>query len=227
MFCERTSGSVARHTVNGRRRRIPGDGDGTQVRRLPTNVVRAIERATNRRLRDLVDADRAAGRKWGKIAARLNDATGGRFALTAEEIRRFAVESGIELAPGPRRQRTEDVGAAHTPNAALKDMKRRDPAPARRLTQSAQRLTPAAGTVAHATAALRAAFTRAGALPTRIERSRVERYLSELDDAERQELLTELLLAKFRRATPVVEDTSSRSSSVRTVGGGLPSLGRR
>ena len=202
-------------TSNKRRSREPSGPE------ISLNVRRAVERHINRRLRDRVDADRASGKTWDRIASDLNQATGGRFGLTGAAIRRFAVESKIDLAPRPRK--------AEPPVRADRASERKPAAartrPAREETV-VERPEAAVGTIAHAVAALRGRAAP-GRTPRGVDRQRAARYVRSLDEQARTALLVELLVAKLSPPVRPIESKMKPSSSVRAVSGGLPGLGKR
>jgi hypothetical protein len=191
-------------------------------RRLPLSVVRVVEAALGTRLRNAVDDRRRAGMTWSVIARELNEAGRGRYRLTGAELRRFAVEAGVDLAPGPVTQRPLPPERPDALSRLQRPRQVRDSAPA---VPSVAHQPPKPGTVAHAVSNLRRAAVP-GRAPRRVDRPRTAAYVRSLEPAQREQLLVDLLLAKLAPVGKPIESGAATSVSVRTVSGGLPSLGR-
>lgn len=188
---------------------------------ITLNVRRAVERHISRSLCDRVDTDRASGKTWDRIAFDLNQATGGRFGLTGAAVRRFAVESKIDLAPRPRK--AEPTRRATRVPEPQPTAGRTRPARGETVIERAE---AAVGTIAHAVAALRGKAAP-GRPPRVVDRQRAAHYVNSLDEQAQRALLVELLVAKLAPPVRPIDSKTKSSSSVHAVSGGLPGLGRR
>lgn len=204
-----------------RARRLSPSGEHTQPNPLDSNAVRRLAGAVGGDLKSFIDAYRAEGKTWDAIAEHLTSASRPARPVHPSQARALAIRLGVDLAPGPRGQgRVEATIPASEPLAAP------DRATARTPVRSLARENQTPGTIAHAVAALRTPRRLANKSSNRASvRPRVQRYLTSLNESDRALLLEELLVQKLTPPIAPIETHATNSTSVRTVSGGLPSLG--